>query len=152
MPEDVTVWMVRLDQGRALDDIRGTLTLDDDAVIFTDSSSGSQTRFPLVGLRKPKRVRGSPILMLADQAGAGTRRTAFYFSQPPPLRPPEPDATSPSGAGPDSRPVGPFGAFRRTSKRRHMRTNIGYLTTMNANHKPVIDAWVAEIGARMDAG
>lgn len=152
MPEDVTVWMVRLDRGRAGDEIQGTLALGDDAVVFADSRSSARTRFPLAGLRKPKRVRGSPILMLVDQTEAGTRRTAFYFSQPPPLRAPEPGTTSLPDAGLNSRPVGAFGAFRRTSKRRHIRTNIGYLTTMNANHKTVIDAWVAEIGARIDAG
>jgi hypothetical protein len=147
MPEDATVWMVRLDRGQAGDDTKGTLVLGDDAVVFTDSRSSAQTRLPLAGLRKPKRVRGSPILMLIDQTEAGTRRTAFYFSQPPPLRPPEPGTTALN-----ARAMGPFGAMRRSSKRRHMRTNIGYLTTMNANHKPVIDAWVAEIGARIDAG
>lgn len=152
MLEDVTVWMVRLDRGRASDDIQGTLVMGDDALVFTDARSSSQTRFPLADLRKPKRVRGSPILMLVDRADAGTQRTAFYFSQPPPLRPPEPGTTSLPGAGLESRPMGAFGALRRTSKRRHMRTNIGYLTTMNANHKTVIDAWVAEIGARIDAG
>lgn len=152
MLEEVTVWMVRLDRGQAGADIQGTLVLGDDAVVFTDSHSSTQTRFPLAELRKPKRVRGSPILMLIDQTEAGIRRTAFYFSQPPPLRPPEPGTTSLPGAGFNSRPMGPFGAFRRTSKRRHMRTNIGYLTTMNTNHKPVIDAWVAQIGARISAG
>ena len=152
MPEDATVWMVRLDRGQVRDDIEGTLVLGDDAVVFTDSRSSAQTRLPLAEMRRPKRVRGSPILMLVHQTETGIRRTAFYFSQPPPLSPPEPGTTSLPGAGLNSRPAGPFGAFRRTTKRRHMRTNIGYLTTMNANHKPVIDAWVAEIGARIDAG
>jgi len=146
------VWMVRLDRGRAEDDVQGTLAMADDAVVFTHSRSSAQTRFPLAGMRKPKRVRGSPVLILVDQTGAQIRRAAFYFSQPPPLRPPEPGTTSLPGAGLNARPMGPLGAFRRTSKRRHMRTNIGYLTTMNANHKTVIDAWVAEIGARIGAG
>ena len=151
MLEDAIVWMVRLDRGQVDDDIKGTLVLGDDAVVFTDSRSSAQTRFPLAGLRKPKRVRGSPILMLVDQTATGLRRTAFYFSQPPPMHPPEPGTTS-LPTGQSARQVGAFGAFRRTSKRRHMRTNIGYLTTMNASHKPMIDAWVAEIGARIDAG
>jgi hypothetical protein len=152
MLEDAIVWMVHLDRGRTGDDVKGTLELGDDALVFTDSRSSAQTRFPLAGLRKPKRVRGSPILMLVDQTETGLRRTAFYFSQPPPMHPPEPGATSLPDEGPSARPAGTFGAFRRTSRRRHMRTNIGYLTTMNANHKPVIDAWVTEIGARIDAG
>jgi hypothetical protein len=33
-----------------------------------------------------------------------------------------------------------------------MRTNLGYLTTANAGHKQVIQAWVDEIDARMRAG
>jgi hypothetical protein len=152
MPADATVWMVRLDRGLADDDVQGTLAMADDAVVFTDSRSSVPTRFPLAGMRKPKRVRGSPILILVDEVDPGIRRTAFYFSQPPPLHPPEPGTTSLPGAGLNSRPMGPFGAMRRTSKRRHMRTNIGYLATMNATHKTVIDAWVAEIGARIGAG
>ena len=152
MLEDATVWMVRLDRGQVGDDIKGTLVLGDDALVFTDARSSAQTRFPLAGLRKPKRVRGSPILMLVDQMETGLRRTAFYFSQPPPMHPPERGVRSLPDAGPNARSMGPFGASRHSSKRRHMRTNIGYLTTMNANHKPMIDAWVAEIGARIDAG
>ena len=77
---------------------------------------------------------------------------AFYFSQPPPLRPPEPGTTSLPGSGLTQRPAGPFGAFRRTSKRRHLRSNVGYLTTVNADHKATIQTWVAEIGARLNAG
>ncbi len=33
-----------------------------------------------------------------------------------------------------------------------MKTNVGYLTTVNADHKQTIQAWVAEIGARLSAG
>ena len=88
----------------------------------------------------------------ALSASGDVRRVAFYFSQPPPLRPPEPGSMSLPESGLGGRPAGPFGAFRRTSKRRHMRTNLGYLTTANAGHKAVIQAWVDEIGARMRAG
>jgi hypothetical protein len=48
--------------------------------------------------------------------------------------------------------MGAFGAMRRSSKRRHMRTNLGYLTTANAGYKQVIQGWVEELGARMRAG
>jgi hypothetical protein len=47
--------------------------------------------------------------------------------------------------GLSSRPVGAFGAMRRTSKRRHMRSNIGYLTTSNAGKREMIETWVSEI-------
>jgi len=146
-----TVWMVRLDRGKADEDVRGTLEIEDDAVVFTEADSGARTRFPFDGMRKPGRVRGSPILMLAESTAGGIRRTAFYFSQPPPLRPPEPSSAGPPGTGIESGPMGAFGAFRRSSKRRHIRSNLGYLTAAAADHKGVIQAWVEEIGARLHA-
>lgn len=152
MPEVSTVWMVRLDRGSVAEDVRGTLELEDDAVVFTEAASGERTRFPFEELHKPSRVRGSPILLLAERFAGGLRRTAFYFSEPPPLRPPEPGSTSLPGAGLEPRPMGAFGAFRRSSKRRHMRSNLGYLTKANADHKAAIQAWVVEIGARLHAG
>ena len=103
-------------------------------------------------MQQPKRVKGSPILMIAHTADGDLRRVAFYFSQPPPLRPPEPGSTALPETGLGGRPMGAFGAFRPTSKRRHMRTNLGYLTTTNASHKQAIQEWVAEIGTRMRAG
>jgi hypothetical protein len=78
----------------------------------------------------------------------GTVETAFYFTQPPPLRPPEPgEPPSPAAIG-GRRPRGPFSAIRRTSKRRHMRENVRYLTTQSGSKKPQIDAWVSEIADR----
>ena len=103
-------------------------------------------------MQQPKRVKGSPILMIAHTADGASRRVAFYFSQPPPLRPPEPGSTALPESDLGGRPMGAFGAFRRTSKRRHMRTNLAYLTTANASYKQVIQEWVVEIGTRMRAG
>ncbi len=152
MPEAATVWMVRLDRGRAHEDVRGTLELGDDALVFVEAGSGTPIRFPYGTVRKPSRVRGSPILMLAHESEGELRRVAFYFSQPPPLRQPEPGTTSLPSAGLTQRPMGAFGAFRRSSRRRHMRSNLGYLTTVNVDHKEAIQAWVAEIGERLKAG
>ena len=151
MPEAATVWMVRLDRGQVEHDIRGTLALEPDAVVFTEAHSGLAHRIPLTAMQPPKRVKGSPILMVAHTAAGDVQRIAFYFSQPPPLRAPEPGSVSLPETGLGGRPAGPFGAIRRTSKRRHMRTNLGYLTTANAGHKHVIQAWVDEIGARIRA-
>ena len=135
MPEATTVWMVRLDRGQVEDDVRGTLELEPDAVVFTEAHTGFEHRIPITEMQRPKRVKGSPILMVSHAASGDVRRVAFYFSQPPPLRPPEPGSMSLPESGLGGRPAGPFGAFRRTSKRRHMRTNLGYLTTANAGHK-----------------
>ena len=151
MPEATTVWMVRLDRDLVEDDVRGTLTLDPDAVVFTEARSGVEHRIPINAMAQPKRVKGSPILMITHAAGGASRRVAFYFSQPPPLRPPDPGSAGlPEGGL--GRPMGAFGAFRRSSKRRHMRTNLSYLTTTNTSHKQAIQEWVVEIGTRMRAG
>lgn len=152
MPEATTVWMVRLDRGLVDDDVRGTLELEPDAVVFTEARSGIEHRIPIHAMQRPKRVRGSPILMIAHAAEGGSRRVAFYFSQPPPLRPPDPGSAALPESDLGGRPMGAFGAFRRTTKRRHMRTNLTYLTTANASLKRSIEAWVEEIATRMRAG
>ncbi|MGZ5213039.1 MAG: hypothetical protein ACXWEG_01580 [Actinomycetota bacterium] len=152
MLEATTVWMVRLDRGQVQDDVRGTLVLDPEAVVFTEARSGIEHRIPIRAMRQPKRVKGSPILMIAHTADGELRRVAFYFSQPPPLQPPEPGSTTLPEGDLGVRPMGAFGAFRRTSKRRHMRTNLGYLTTANAGYKQVIQEWVVQIGTRMRPG
>jgi hypothetical protein len=147
MPEPVTVWMVELGVGAA--EVRGSLSLEDDGVVFTRDGSGARSRFAFEDVRGAKRVRGSPILLLAHRGDEGARKIAFYFSQPPPLEPPEPGAPPPPGMGLTSRPSGAFGAVRRTSKRRHMRSNMGYLTSSNAGKKGLIESWAAEIGVRV---
>lgn len=140
--------MVRLDRNHVEDDVRGTLSLETDAVVFTEAISTIEYRFPLEHMQKPKRVRGSPILLVVHRANGEIQRMAFYFSQPPPLHPPEPGSTSLPGRGLEARPMG---AFRRSSKRRHMRSNLGYLTTANASYRRVIQEWVVEISARIGA-
>ncbi len=143
--EPVTVWRVQLRRG----DVRereGTLRLDDDAIVFEDRASAQQTRIALSTVVSARRVRASPILMVEHDDGVDARaRTAFYFSQPPPLDTPPPGSTGTSSMG---RPLGPFAAFRRTSRRRHQRDNVKYLTTTAAGVKATIRAWESGIAAR----
>ena len=146
MPEPTTVWMVRLDRG-SVDDVRGELNLEEDAVVFVEAKTGGEHRFPFAEVGKARRVRGSPILMLTQRREGKPQRIAFYFSQPPPLRPPEPGSL-PAG-GLDRRPLGGLGGLRRTSKRRHMKTNIGYLTTASTGKREEIQEWAEEIGRRL---
>jgi hypothetical protein len=136
--------MVELGRGAPVER-KGTLFLDVDAVRFEDDRSGAVTRVGFASIRRARRNRGSPILLIDHADDGGTRKLAFYFSQPPPLTPPEPGVAPPPGMGLSSRPVGAFGALRRTSKRRHMRSNIGYLTTSNAAKRELIEGWLAEI-------
>jgi hypothetical protein len=145
--EPATVWMVKLRRGD-LADIKGTLQLDGDALRFTEDTSGIDHRFVYTDVRRARRVRGSPILILAHGSEHGTVETAFYFTQPPPLRAPAPGSPVAPASTAGGRPLGPFGAMRRTSKRRHMRENVRYLTVQSGSKKPLIQAWAEEITAR----
>ena len=142
--EPVTVWRVQLRRG----DVRereGTLRLEDDAIVFEERESAQQARIALSTVASARRVRASPILMVDHDDVDGRARTAFYFSQPPPLDMPAPGSAGTSSMG---RPLGPFAAIRRTSKRRHQRENVRYLTTTAAGVKATIREWEDEIGAR----
>jgi hypothetical protein len=76
---------------------------------------------------------------------------AFYFSQPPPLKPPATSGTArrtmfgPLG-GAVGGGVGGGGAPDRTTKR-VMRTNVGYLNRAAATLRDLIDEWVGAIEA-----
>jgi hypothetical protein len=143
--EPVTVWRVQLRRGD-LDEREGTLRLETDALVFQDRATSHETRTALSEIRGARRVRASPVLIVTHQDDSGERaEIAYYFSQPPPLDMPTPGSTGTTAMG---RPLGPFAALRRTSKRRHQRENVKYLTTKAGGLKPVIQAWADEIGAR----
>jgi hypothetical protein len=145
--EPVTVWRVQLRRGD-VGDREGTLRLEDDALVFEDRASASEITLPLADIRSARRVRGSPILVVAHDEAGERAETAYYFSQPPPLEAPPPGSAGTSSTG---RPLGPFAAMRRTSKRRHQRENVKYLATKAGGLKPTIQAWVDEISARVQA-
>jgi hypothetical protein len=140
-----TVWMVHLRDGVEPKEDKGRLSLDDEALVFLSERTLNVDRFPYVDIRKAKRQRGSPILMLSWQEEGERRSTAFYFAQPPPLTPP--DATQVM-LGSD-RSVTPFAMARRTSKRRHRRVSARYLTAVSGSTKGEIDAWVQELRSRI---
>jgi hypothetical protein len=136
--------------GRAqVPEVRGTLELTDDALVFTEHRGGMETRFPYDAMRRARRVRGSPVLMVTSESNGVREQTAFYFAQPPPLAPPDPADESLPGSAISGRPAGPFGAIRRSSKRRHQRTNITYLASASSGKKQEIREWVAEITERI---
>jgi hypothetical protein len=144
MVEPITVWRVRLRRGD-LREQEGTLRLDDDGLVFVDRGSEQEQRVAFPAIRSARRVRASPILIVVHDDDDGRAETAFYFSRPPPLEVQPPGSTD----GPSTaRPLGPFAAMRRTSKRRHQRENVKYLATKAGAFKPTIQAWADEIGAR----
>ena len=143
MVEPVTVWRVHLRRGD-VHDREGTLRLDDDALVFEDRATVGETRLEISAIRAVKRVKGSPILLVAHDDGGNQVETAFYFSQPPPLE----TSANPAG-GSSARPtLGPLAAKQRPSKRRHQRENVRYLTARGGSLKETIQGWVEEINER----
>ncbi len=138
--EPVTVWRVRLRRGDVRD-AEGTLRLDGDALVFEDHASSAATTLELSTVRSARRVRGSPILLVAHVDGDERVETAFYFSQPPPL-------DTRAGESPTGRPIGSMAAMRGASKRGHRRENVKYLTARAGRFKQEIREWVEEIEAR----
>jgi len=151
MPEPTTVWMVHLRRGEEPTEVKGAIDLAGDALVFTGDPDGEPVSFPFAGVRRAKRLRGSPVLLLEWESDGDPRKTAFYFSQPPPLDLPEQGQTTLPGDPFTTRPTGAFGAIRRSSKRRHQKTNIQYLQTVGIKQKDLIQAWVDEIMGRRTA-
>ena len=137
VPDPITVWMVRLERGWTAHDVKGTLSLEEDALVFTGSDE-RRSRFAFEHVRSAKRVRGSPVLIVTTTQTGTQLRTAFYFAQPPPM---EPDDTVPT--------VG-FSLMRRPkSKRRVTRENARYLQVSNPVRKPTIQAWADAVTERI---
>lgn len=135
MPRPCTVWSVELRPtlGR---ERKGILTLEPDGISFVPHDGSSDVRIALADVRKARRLRGSPVLVVDHRVGERTVQTAFYFAQPPPLQPTreeQPQRISPLG-------------FGRSSKRRARRHNVGYLSMWNREMKEDIKEWVEAIG------
>ncbi len=140
MPGPITVWAVELrpNLGR---ERKGVLTLEPDALSFTPHDGSSDMRIVLVDVRKARRLRGSPVLMVDHRSDDRAERTAFYFAQPPPLQPvreEQPQRVMPLG-------------FGRSSKRKARRQNVGYLSMWNRELKDDIQEWVEAIGRSSEA-
>jgi hypothetical protein len=141
--EPTDVWMVHLGQKKP-PEVRGTLTLGENGLEFVERKTGADVRFEYRSIRKAKRIRGSPVLMVDWRKDDEDRKTAFYFSQPPPL---EPMPRSPT----IEPPRGPLGPFTRAtpSKRQVARMNLGYLRSTSATKRSVVRAWAEAVTERV---
>jgi hypothetical protein len=141
--EPTDVWMVHLGQKKPLE-VRGILTLGENGLEFVERKTGADVRFEYRSIRKAKRIRGSPVLMVDWRKDDEDRKTAFYFSQPPPL---EPMPRSPT----IEPPRGPLGPFTRAtpSKRQVARMNLGYLRSTSATKRSVVRAWAEAVTERI---
>ncbi len=135
--------MVHLGSQRKPLEVRGTLTLGEEGLEFVERKTGADVRFEYASIRRAKRIRGSPVLMLDWRKEDEDRKTAFYFSQPPPL---EPMPRSPT----IEPPRGPLGPFTRAtpSKRQVARMNLGYLRSTSAAKKEAVRAWAEAVTER----
>jgi hypothetical protein len=130
------VWAVELAKGVEPDEIKGTLELSEAALLFTPlDETRPALRIGVTDIRKVRRLRGSPVLMVERTMPAGSRRTAFYFAQPPPLN-------AFLGTTPE-RPTG-LAAFR-SPKRKARRDNVNYLGLTNREKKQTVAEWVRAV-------
>jgi hypothetical protein len=145
-PEPVTVWMVQLVRGEVDKDVKGTLDMDDEALLFTDHRDDSmEARLSFMAIRRVKRVRGSPILLVEWELDGARNRTAFYFTQPPPLHTAAGRSTADEAIPRTPSPI----PFRRSGKRKAQRTNAQYLQTHGISKKSLINGWADELTARV---
>ncbi len=112
-----TAWGVRLDV--STQDFEGELTLEAEDLVF--ALAGDELRIPLVEVRKVKRVRGSPVVVIERQEPEKLARYAFYFVKPPPMR--------------------LDGASRRKARRRGAM----YLSTANQQRADQVKVWSTAI-------
>jgi len=138
MTASVTVWLVPLGRGASMEGVKGSLAIADDALEFTltDDPLGVK-RWSLAEVTRARRLRGSPVLLVA--LGRGAERLAFYFVRPPPLQPPE-EPLRPS-----------LGGFGRPTKRRVRRRNVTYLGMANRDLREQLREWEIRVRAAVDA-
>jgi len=136
MPSPVTVWAVELEPGSRLEEVQGSLALETDALVFTPRD-GPERRYPLAEIARARRLRGSPVLLIVHEPTRASRRTAFYFVQPPPLVPP----------GESRRAV--LGPLAGGSSRKVRRRNASYLGLSNREKKQVLLEWERAVQAAL---
>lgn len=130
VPPSVTVWAVDLVPGSALEEVKGSLALADDALVFTPHDGHHrERRYHLADVAKARRLRGSPVLSIVCETREGSKQVAFYFVQPPPLE--RPDETRRQGLSP----------FGRPTKRKVRRQNVSYLGLANREKREVLREW-----------
>ncbi|HWL90005.1 MAG TPA: hypothetical protein VNP90_01460 [Actinomycetota bacterium] len=142
MVEPADVWMVHLGGRSKPLEVRGTLTLGENGLEFVERKTGADVGFDYRSIRRAKRIKGSPVLLVDWRKDGEDRKTAFYFSQPPPLEG--------MPRSPTLDPRGPLGPFTRAtpSKRQVARMNLGYLRSTSATNKRTLRAWAEAVSER----
>ena len=132
------MWAVELGPEIPPEEIKGALSLDGGTLTFTPADEARPAlAIPVDSIAKARRLRGSPVLMVTHGHGA-SRRTAFYFAQPPPIGVLTGRVTEAPERG--------LAAFRNP-RRKARRDNFGYLGAVNRAKKPVVAEWARAIRA-----
>lgn len=122
MPETTGVWEVELAR-RDVRERAGDLRLEADALVFRPGDGGAERRIALAAIEGVRRLFGSPVLMVRHAAGTQRLRTAYYFVEPPPLRPGD-DAIARPLSGSQRRRTRRAGAVRLAEGNRRMREDL----------------------------
>jgi hypothetical protein len=123
--EAVTVWM--LHSGTSQNGIKGILSLEDRRLVFrAEGSRIPGAEFRLEDVRRVRRVLGSPIMEIRQDASGGPRIVGFYFVKPPSL-----EARTGFQAGREI-----------TTRRRARKDSVKTLREWNAIKKPEVIRWV----------
>lgn len=134
------VWAVELTRDAPVEEVEGSLALEAEALVFTPKDGARPTRrLALTSLRRVRRLRGSPVLMVVRDEGGLPARTAFYFVQPPPLDRPRSDRSG-------------FGGFPRNPQRKARRQNAGYFGVWNQEKKAIVREWERAVRRALPGG
>jgi hypothetical protein len=141
MLSPVTVWAVELESGSGLEEVQGSLALENAALVFTPREGhGSERRYPFAEVARARRLRGSPVLLIVHEPARPARRTAFYFVQPPPLAPPDESRKAILG------PLASSGSPRKVRRR-----NASYLGLSNRQKKQLLREWERAVQEALSA-
>jgi hypothetical protein len=144
--ETIVAWMVHLRRGEPVEEVKGLLALDPDALAFEAAVPGEGFRLPYADMRSAKRLHGSPVLMVEWNEARQLHRTAFYFVEPPPMATRERSIAT-GGTGPLQSPFGQI----RSAKRKRQRQNVSYFAARGGPLKPTLKAWAREVSRRIAA-
>ena len=114
------VWAVRLSGLQR--EVKGSIELQDGSLVFNAADGSPGERIPVADLRKVRRIRGSPVLVIEYVTGSVGAKAAFFFSKPPPVEPPE-----------------------GVRKRKARKQALHYLEMANVNVKEKVKAWHREL-------
>lgn len=126
-----TVWMVNVLTGPL--GAKGTLLLEASRLVFRPDSTDGETFMSFAGIRRVRRVRGSPVMevYLTDSTDRPSTM-GFYFVQPPSLEPKE--------------------GRRYRRERAARRSAVAVLLATNREKKDEIKRWVVALEKAIRSG